>query len=91
MEFFKNLFETDFMPHGHCYFWKPAVLWSNVLGDSVIALSYFIIPFLLLRFLKKRADVRFRGVFAAFATFILACGFTHLLAIILVWYPMYRL
>ncbi len=91
MEFLRRLFETDFMPHGHCYFWKPAVLWTNVLGDGAIALSYYIIPFLLLRFLKQREDIKFRGIFVAFAAFILACGTTHVIDIVSVWYPMYRL
>lgn len=91
MEFLRKLFDTDFMPHGHCYFWKPAVLWTNVLGDAVIALSYFAIPFLLVRFLKYRKDIKFRGIFIAFAAFILACGTTHVIDIVSVWYPMYRL
>lgn len=91
MEFLRRLFDTDFMPHGHCYFWKPEVLWSNVLGDGVIALSYFVIPFLLFRFLKKRPEIKFRGIFIAFAAFILACGTTHAIDIISVWHPMYRL
>jgi PAS domain S-box-containing protein len=91
MEFFKRLFDTDFMPHGHCYFWKPGVLWTNVIGDGVIALSYFVIPFLLLRFLEKRKDIEFRHLFVAFAAFILACGTTHVLDVVSVWHPMYRL
>ncbi|MBI1226717.1 MAG: PAS domain S-box protein [Bacteroidetes bacterium] len=91
MEFLRRLFDTDFMPHGHCYFWKPAVLWTNVLGDALIALSYFIIPFLLVRFLKKRSDIKFRPLFIGFAAFILACGTTHVIDIVSVWYPMYRL
>ncbi len=91
MEFLRRLFDTDFMPHGHCYFWKPAVLWTNVLGDGLIALSYFIIPFLLVRFLKRRNDIKFRPLFIGFAAFILACGTTHVIDIISVWYPMYRL
>ncbi|MBK9012687.1 MAG: PAS domain S-box protein [Saprospiraceae bacterium] len=78
------------MPHGHCYFWKPGVLWTNVLGDGVIALSYFIIPFLLIRFLQKRKEIKFRNIFIAFAAFILACGTTHLIDIISVWHPVYR-
>jgi hypothetical protein len=27
LEFFQKLFSADFMPHGMCYFWNPAVLW----------------------------------------------------------------
>lgn len=91
MDFFRRLFDSDFMPHGHCYFWKPEVLWTNLLGDAFTALSYYIIPLLLIYFLRKRPDVGFRPVFGAFAVFILACGTTHIIAIISIWHPMYRL
>ena len=80
MDFFQNLFETDFMPHGHCYFWRPEILWPHVLGDVFTAISYFVIPFLLYRFVKARPDVKYPGVFIAFSLFILCCGITHLLA-----------
>ena len=28
--FLQKMFSADFMPHGHCYFWNPTVLWLNV-------------------------------------------------------------
>lgn len=90
MDFFQNLFETDFMPHGHCYFWRPEILWPHVLGDVFTAISYFVIPFLLYRFVKARPDVKYPGVFIAFSLFILCCGITHLLATVSVWNPIYR-
>jgi chemotaxis family two-component system sensor kinase Cph1 len=91
MEFFRDLFKTDFMPHGHCYYWRPDVLWSNVLGDAGIAVAYFAIPFLLNYFVKKREGLRFSGIFILFALFILLCGTTHILSIVSVWAPVYRL
>ena len=84
-------FQTDFMPHGHCYFWQPDVLWPNVLGDILTFFAYFSIPFLMVLFLRQRKDIQFRFIFYAFAAFILACGTTHLLAAISVWYPWYYL
>jgi hypothetical protein len=39
MDFLKIYLRTDFMPHGHCYLWHTDVLWSNVLGDAIIALA----------------------------------------------------
>lgn len=92
MEFFRDLFKTDFMPHGHCYLWHGDVLWSNVLGDAVIVLAYYAIPFLLYYFVRKRGDVRnFASIFFLFAAFIFFCGTTHILSIISVWVPVYRL
>jgi len=80
VEFFRKLFSTDiFMPHGMCFAWDPGVLWLNVVSDSLIAASYYAIPFLLFYFVKKRRDVAFNPIFIAFGAFILACGTTHLL------------
>jgi PAS domain S-box-containing protein len=91
LEFFRKLFSPDFMPHGMCYGWDPAVLWLNVISDSIIALAYYTIPVLLLSFARKRRDLQFHWVFLAFAIFILACGTTHVLGVWTVWTPVYRL
>jgi two-component system cell cycle sensor histidine kinase/response regulator CckA len=90
LEFFHKLFATDFMPHGMCYFWNPSVLWLNVASDTLIALSYYFIPFLLFYFVRKRRDIEFKGIFVAFGIFILACGATHVLGAVTVWEPVYR-
>jgi len=92
LEFFSRLFSTDiFMPHGMCFAWDPATLWLNVLSDSLIAASYYAIPFLLFYFVKKRRNLAFNPIFMAFGAFILACGTTHLLGAVTVWTPVYRL
>ena len=91
IEFFRRLFTSDFMPHGFCYMWNPAVLWLNVIGDGLITLSYYAIPFFLFAFFRRRRDISFRWVFAAFASFILACGTTHLMGVWTVWHGTYRL
>ncbi len=85
-------FSTDgFMPHGHCYLWEPGVLWVSVISDSIIALSYFSIPFALMYFTRKRPDFEFDWVFKLFSVFILACGFTHVLDVWTVWNTDYQL
>src|SRR3954453_22514285 len=91
LDFIRNLFSNDFMPHGMCYLWNPTVLWLNVIADSLIAVSYYAIPFLLFRFARRRRDIPFKGIFIAFGIFILACGTTHVMGAITVWNPVYRL
>lgn len=92
MDFLERLLDPDaFMPHGHCYFWTPDVLWLNVGSDAAIALSYYSIPLALVVFLIRRQDLAFRWIFLLFVVFILACGTTHIMAIWTTWVPLYRL
>lgn len=84
-----SLFRSDYMPHGHCYWWKPDILWLNVLSDSFIALAYFSIPFVLYNFVKRRPDLQFKGIFILFSLFIAMCGITHLISIIVIWHGWY--
>ena len=37
LEFFKKILTSDFLPHGTCYLWNPAVLWLNVISDLIIS------------------------------------------------------
>lgn len=53
------VFAADFMPHGHCYFWQPAIIALHVSSDSLIALAYFSIPLMLVRFVRARPDLPF--------------------------------
>src|SRR5262249_49731025 len=91
IEFFQKLFSSDFMPHGHCYFWQPAVLWINVLSDAFIALAYYSIPLTLYILVRRRKDLVFNWIFVLFGIFILACGTTHIMEIWNVWHGTYRL
>ncbi|WP_414827729.1 PAS domain S-box protein [Alteromonas sp. H39] len=85
MNIVDSLLRSDYMPHGHCYWWKPEILWLNVTSDFLIAFAYFSIPFALYYFVKKRTDLRFKGIFLLFSAFILLCGVTHLISIVVIW------
>ena len=74
VEFFKKIFANDFLPHGTCYLWNPAVLWLHVISDLIITAAYYAIPILLFVFLRKRRDFTLNWIVGAFAVFILACG-----------------
>ncbi|MBI3601421.1 MAG: hypothetical protein HY209_00780 [Candidatus Omnitrophica bacterium] len=92
LTFFKNLFQfKGFDPHGECFLWRPDIIWTHVLADSVIAFSYFSIPIALVYFVVKRKDLAFKWIFVAFGIFIVACGATHVMDVRTIWVPMYRL
>jgi C4-dicarboxylate-specific signal transduction histidine kinase len=54
--FLARLFSSDFMPHGYCYLWRPEIVWLHAGSDSVIAISYYLIPLMLLYFVRQRED-----------------------------------
>jgi PAS domain S-box-containing protein len=88
----ERVFSADgFMPHGMCYLWQPGILVLHVASDSLITLAYFSIPFTLIYFVRKRADLHFAWVFVCFAVFIVACGASHFMEIWTIWRPTYWL
>lgn len=91
-EFLKNLFASGpFIPHGHCYLWKPDLVWLHIISDSLIALAYYSIPLALVYFVRKRQDLPFNWIFLLFGTFIVACGTTHWMEVWTLWHPTYWL
>ncbi|MFC5271779.1 hypothetical protein [Adhaeribacter terreus] len=91
LEYIQNLFESvGFIPHGHCFFWQPAILATNVLGDGLTALAYLSISPVLFFLTKKRKDLNRKSTFVLFALFILLCGITHFIDLVTIWTPIYR-
>lgn len=89
-DFLSDWFSTSgFMPHGHCYLWKPALVWLQVSSNLAIALSYFAITGTLLYLVRRVRNMPFQWVYLAFAVFIVACGCTHLFDVYTVWTPAY--
>ncbi len=90
-QFLEKLFSSEFMPHGHCYYWMPSILWMHVVSDAIITIAYYSIPIALLVVIKRRKDLAFSWIFVLFSIFIFACGTTHLMEIWTVWHGTYRL
>jgi PAS domain S-box-containing protein len=85
-----QLFSTqNYIPHGMCLLWQPGLLWLDVLSNTVIAAAYYTIPVALIYFVSRRHDVAFRGIFVLTGAFILACGTTHVMDVVTLWYPIY--
>lgn len=82
---------ASYAPHGYCLFWEPWLVALHVWADLLIATSYFAIPFALVMFLRRRPELKYRGLVALFAAFILLCGVTHVISLITLWIPIYPL
>jgi signal transduction histidine kinase len=91
IDFFTNLFSSDFMPHGFCFLWNPEIIWLHAISDAVIAVSYFIIPLTLVYFVRRRRDLPFHWMFLLFGLFIFGCGATHVMEVWTLWHGTYRL
>jgi len=81
---------AGFEPHGHCYLWEPRLTSLSVIADTLIGISYVVISGILVYFVHRtRRDIPFHWVFLAFGGFIIACGGTHFMDVLLVWVPAY--
>jgi len=79
------------MPHGMCFGWDSTLIWVHTTSDIITALSYFVIPTLIIKFVWHKRDIDNKHIIIAFAAFITACGITHLIDIITIWVPVYSL
>jgi two-component sensor histidine kinase len=76
-------------PHGFCLSWAPGLVALHAGSDVVIGLAYLSIPLAIAAFIKRRPDIQYSWVAYLFVAFILACGTTHLMAILTLWVPAY--
>ncbi len=85
---------AEYSPRRALYFAHPWLLWTNVISDVLISLSY-VLFFFGIRWLVKKLrhipDIQsYLWVFAAFRVFILASGATCIIRIVNVWWPLYQ-
>jgi PAS domain S-box-containing protein len=88
----RALLATNFLPHWYCFVGNARLLWTTVIADLLIGLSYVAIS-TTLAWLVHRAgrELPYSGFFWAFGLFIVSCGVTHFLEIVTVWKPVYWL
>ena len=93
MDLFFDLFSSaGFVPRAQCGEWTPGMIRLHNASDFFIWTAYIAIPLVLIKFAyRKRRELPFRQLFGLFGLFILACGTTHLLDIVMFYNPMYRL
>ncbi len=92
MNFFLKLFDpTGYIPRKVCGDWTLGEIALHNLSDFFIWTAYLAIPIVLFAVARKRhTALPFRRVFLLFGLFILACGTTHLMDIVVFYYPIYR-
>jgi diguanylate cyclase (GGDEF)-like protein/PAS domain S-box-containing protein len=82
----------SYLPHGFCYLWNRQLLTLHVVSDSLIFLSYLSISCSLGWLMyRERGRLPFGWIFLAFGAFIVACGFTHAMEVVVLWIPLYWL
>jgi Cu+-exporting ATPase len=64
----------------------PLLMMVMALSNAIIAISYASIPFFLVVFVRKRKDMPFTWIIFLFGLFILACGTTHVMHVIGLWW-----
>jgi diguanylate cyclase (GGDEF)-like protein/PAS domain S-box-containing protein len=80
-----------FVPHGYCLLWRPDLVALHAVSDVLTAAAYFSIPCAIVLFVRRRSDLHYPWLAGLFATFILACGITHVADFATLWVPAYGL
>ena len=88
-----TFFANNFIPHGHCYLWKPGLVWLHLTSDVVTALAYYSVAFAIIYFTNQRKDLPAHTVVLLVGFFFIfaLCGTTHLMEIVTLWHPFYWL
>jgi two-component system sensor histidine kinase/response regulator len=92
VDFFTRMLDTSsFVPRRLCGDWSTELILLHNVSDGVIWLSYLAIPLVLVYFVRRKRDVPFPWIFWLFGAFIILCGTTHLMEVVLFYWPNYRL
>ncbi|HWL92512.1 MAG TPA: ATP-binding protein [Phycisphaerae bacterium] len=88
--FFSNLLQ-EYMPRRQCMYNETGLIWLHVVSDALIAAAFYSIAIALVYFVRRRRDIEFNWMLLLFATFIFACGTTHIFGVWNIWQAVYRL
>ncbi len=87
-----SIFSTKFLPHVYCYLYDKKLIALHLGSDAVIWLSYVSIALTLAYLVRRtRREIPYSWMLLAFGTFIIACGFTHFMEMVVLWRPLYWL
>jgi len=81
--------QTGFTPHAYCMVWREDLIFLHASSDFAIMVSYFTIPFIIMRLRRINPNLLPRMTSFLFVAFILSCGLTHAMGMITLWNPIY--
>ncbi|MEG5037215.1 ATP-binding protein [Microcoleus sp. AT3-A2] len=86
-----TFFSNNFIPHGHCYLWKPGLVWLHLTSDALTTLAYYSVAVAIVYFTNERKDLPAHTVMLLVGFFFIfaLCGTTHLMEIVTLWHPIY--
>ena len=86
-----TFFANNFIPHGHCYLWKPGLVWLHLTSDVLTTLAYYLVAFAIVYFTNERKDLPAHTVMLLVGFFFIfaLCGTTHLMEVVTLWHPIY--
>ncbi|MEG4144459.1 ATP-binding protein [Microcoleus sp. Pol12B5] len=86
-----TFFSNNFIPHGHCYLWKPGLVWLHLTSDALTTLAYYSVAVAIVYFTNERKDLSAHTVMLLVGFFFIfaLCGTTHLMEIVTLWHPIY--
>src|SRR6202044_4086325 len=88
----QNIGSAKFLPRVSCYLYNKQLVALHLGSDAAIWLAYLAISCTLVYLVwRTRREIPFSWMFLAFGTFIVACGFTHFMEIVVLWHPLYWL
>ncbi|MDB9509946.1 ATP-binding protein, partial [Kamptonema animale CS-326] len=85
----KLIASSSFISHKDFYLWQPELLWLHAGLDLAIAVGCYSILGMLVYFLHKRRDLRFRGIFLLFAAAIASWGTVSITDLWTLWHSSY--
>src|SRR5579872_4007842 len=88
----RGIASSNFLPHATCYLYNKQLIALHVGSDAAIWLAYVAISCTLVYLVwRTRREIPFSWMFLAFGLFIVACGFTHFMEVVVLWKPLYWL
>jgi signal transduction histidine kinase len=78
----RALLTANFLPHWYCLAGNTRLLWTTVLGDLFIGVSYAAISATPVGIIRTAgSDLPYQGFFWAFGLFIISCGITRFIVL----------
>ncbi len=88
----RGVLSANFLPHRYCYLYDQKLIGFHIATDTAIFLSYVAISCTLVYLVwRTRREIPFSWMVLAFGLFIISCGFTHLMEVVVLWKPFYWL